>query len=248
MKLKVIGSGSRGNCYIFQNNAEALILEAGVNISEIKKALHFSFQTVVAAVVSHEHLDHSKSIADLIQMGVDVYTSRGTMRALELPVNHHRLHTIKEGEVFQAGNFKIMPFAIQHDCAEPLGFIINHAETGNVLFITDSFYVKDRFKNIHNILIEANFCQTIIDKKVAAGASPEFLRNRIFKSHMSLATCKQTLLANDLSKVRNIVLIHLSDSNSDAARFKKEIEAITGKVVHIAENGYAIKNFSKTAF
>lgn len=248
MKLKVIGSGSRGNCYIFQNNAEALILEAGVNITDIKKALNFSFKQVVAAVVSHEHLDHSKSIQDLMQMGVDVYTSRGTMRALELPVNHHRLHTIVAGEIFTVGNFKIMPFAIEHDCAEPLGFIINHPETGNVLFITDSFYVKDTFKNIHNILIEANYCQSIIDKKMREGASPEFLRNRIFKSHMSLATTKQTLLANDLTKVRNIVLIHLSDSNSDAARFKKEIEAITGKVVHVAENGYTIENFSKTSF
>lgn len=248
MKLKVIGSGSKGNCYIFQNNAEALILEAGVNINEIKKALNFSFKTVVAAVVSHEHLDHSKSIPELMQMGVDVYTSRGTMRALEMPVNHHRLHTIKEGEVFQVGNFKILPFAIEHDCAEPLGFIINHAETGNVLFITDSFYVKDRFKNIHNILIEANFCQSILDKKVADGASPEFLRNRIFKSHMSLATCKQTLTANDLSRVRNIVLIHLSDSNSDAERFKQEVEDITGKKVFVADAGMTIENFSKTAF
>jgi ribonuclease BN (tRNA processing enzyme) len=117
-----------------------------------------------------------------------------------------------------------------------------------VLFITDSFYVKDKFKNIHNVLIEANYCQTIIDKKVKDGASPEFLRNRIFKSHMSLATCKQTLLANDLSKVRNIVLIHLSDSNSDAARFKTEIENITGKQVFIADAGMTIENFSKTAF
>lgn len=248
MKLKVIGSGSRGNCYIFQNNSEVLILECGVAISEIKKALSFSFSTVVAAVVSHEHNDHSKSIPDLLQMGVNVYTSRGTMRALELPVNHHALHTIKANEVFSVGNFKIWPFPIEHDCAEPLGFIINHPETGNVLFITDSFYVKDTFKNIHNILIEANFCQTIIDKQVAEGASPEFLRNRIFKSHMSLATCKKTLLANDLSKVKNIVLIHLSDSNSDARRFKKEIEDLTGKRVHVAENGYTIENFSKTAF
>ncbi len=248
MRLKIVGTGSRGNCYIFQNADEALILEAGMNITEIKKALNFSFKAVVAAVISHEHLDHAKSIPDLLHIGVEVYCSRGTMRALGLQVNHHRLHTIKEGEIFSVGNFKIIPFKLEHDCAEPLGFIINHAETGNILFITDSFYVKDRFKNIHNILIEANFCQAIIDKKVAAGASPEFLRNRIFKSHMSLATCKQTLLANDLSKVRNIVLIHLSDSNSDAARFKKEIEDITGKVVHVGDNGYTIENFNKTAF
>jgi phosphoribosyl 1,2-cyclic phosphodiesterase len=141
-------------------------------------------------------------------------------RELKLNVDHHRLKTIRAGEIFRVGNFKVLPFKIQHDVAEPLGFIINHAETGNVLFITDSYYVSDTFRNIHNIIIEANFSQEIIDRKVKEGASPEFLRNRIFKSHMSLETCKKTLKANDLSKVHHIVLIHLSDGNSNAKHFK----------------------------
>ena len=132
--------------------------------------------------------------------------------------------------------------------AEPLGFIINHPECGNVLFITDSFYVKDTFKNIHNIIIEANYSQEIIDERVSKGASPDFLRNRIFKSHMSLETCKKTLLANDLSKVQNIVLIHLSDGNSNAAQFQSTIEGATGKKVAVADAGIIIENFNKQAF
>ena len=248
MQLTIIGSSSHGNCYLLENETDCLIIECGVNIAQIKQALGFSFKRVAGCILTHEHNDHSKSVVDLMKLVVNVYTSRGTMRALALDVNHHRLHTIKAKEVVNVGPFKVMPFATKHDVAEPLGFIINHPECGNVLFITDSYYVTDTFKNIHNVIIEANFSQAIIDERVRRGASPDFLRNRIFKSHMSLETCKQTLLANDLSKVHNIVLIHLSDGNSNATEFKKEIEGVTGKQVHVADAGIIIENFNKTAF
>jgi phosphoribosyl 1,2-cyclic phosphodiesterase len=248
MNLIILGSSSKGNCYLLCSESEVLIIECGVNISEIKKALNFSFAKVVGCVLTHEHMDHAKSAKEMMQMGINLYTSRGTIRSLALDVNHHRLKTIKAGEAVQIGSFKILPFKTQHDVAEPLGFIINHPETGNILFITDSFYVENTFRNLHNVIIEANFSQEIIDEKVRNGASPEFLRNRIFKSHMSLETCKKTLKANDLSKVNNIVLIHLSDGNSNATQFREEIEGLTGKNVHVADAGIIIENFNKQAF
>lgn len=248
MRLKILGSSSKGNCYILENDSEALIIECGINMHEIKKALNFSFAKVAGCLLTHEHGDHAKYVKDLLLVGIGVYTSRGTVRALELPIDHHRLNIIKAGEVFQVGSFKVLPFKVQHDVAEPLGFIINHPETGNILFITDSFYVSDTYKNIHNIIIEANFSQEIIDRKVKDGAGLEFLRNRIFKSHMSLETCKATLKANDLSKVNNIVLIHLSDSNSNAILFRQEIEATTGKKVYVADEGLIIENFNRSRF
>src|SRR4051794_9941700 len=110
MQLSILGSSSSGNCYILENESEALIIECGVNIFEIKKALNFSFAKVAGCVVTHEHGDHAKSINEIMKMGVNVYTSRGTMRALGLQVSHHRLNTIKAGELFQVGLFKIIPF------------------------------------------------------------------------------------------------------------------------------------------
>lgn len=248
MQLKILASSSKGNCYILTNASETLIIECGVKIDDIKKALNFSYKNVAGCLVTHEHADHSKCIKDLMNAGVNIYTSRGTMEALELGLDHHRLNTLKAGEIAAVGNFKILPFKVQHDAAEPLGFVINHPETGNVVFITDSLYVENTFKNIHNIIIEANFSQEIIDDRLRQGSSPDFLRNRVFKSHMSLATCKATLKANDLSKVHNIVLIHLSDGNSNAAQFKQEVEACTGKQVHVADAGIIIENFNKTPF
>ena len=74
----------------------------------------------------------------------------------------------------------------------------------------------------------------ILRENMAAGLVAPELKNRLLKSHMSLETCKEFLKANDLSRVQEIWLIHLSDGNSDSARFKREIQALTGKAVTIA--------------
>jgi len=52
---------------------------------------------------------------------------------------------------------------------------------------------------------------------------------------MELETTKTALTAQDLSQVQNIILTHLSDQNSDEARFVDEVKAITGKPVYAAK-------------
>lgn len=235
MKLKVISTGSKGNAYILSNDNEALLIEAGVNIKEIKQALDFDLSKVVGCIVTHEHLDHAKAAFDVARLGIDVYCSLGTMKARSLGVVN-RVKRIKSREVFTAGNFKIMPFDVKHDANEPLGFLIEHPDCGKTLFLTDTYYCKYTFPGLNNILIEANYSKEIIDKKFGPDSEKEFLRNRILQSHFSLANCKDMLSANDLSKVNNIVLIHLSDSNSDEKQFVKEVTELTGKNVCAAVN------------
>lgn len=65
-------------------------------------------------------------------------------------------------------------------------------------------------------------------------SAPDSLKKRIKRNHMSLESCKDFLGRSDLSTVRRIMLIHLSAGRSDAARFKREIAALTGKEVVIA--------------
>lgn len=245
MKLKIINSGSVGNCYIFENATSALIVECGVAFKEVKQALNFNMRKVVGCLVTHEHLDHCKALDEVIAAGIDVYTSQGTIEASGL--KSHRLHPIKSGNQFSIGDFTIMPFDVKHDAKEPLGFLIQHADCGKVLFVTDAYFVEYTFKGLNNILVEANYGREIMAKRFMAGELNGFLKDRVVQSHMSLETCKNLLKANDLKAVNNIVLIHLSDSNSDAELFKKEVRELTGKSVHVAlkntEIDFTIKPF-----
>lgn len=247
MQLTIINSNSSGNAYVLHNQEETLLIECGVRIDRIKEAIGFNVKRVVGCIVTHEHKDHCKAIFDVMNYGINVYASHGTHQAIG-SIGKHRARTVAKGKEVIIGGFKILPFDVKHDCAEPLGFLINHRETGSVLFLTDSYYTEYTFGKLHNVIIEANYCETILERKLSDGTSPKFLRDRVIESHMSLQTCKQTLVANDLTQVNNIVLIHLSDSHSDARRFKKEVEQITGKRVHVADAGLTIDNFNKQPF
>ena len=243
MTLKVLGSSSRGNCYILENDSEALILEAGVKFADVQRALNFNIGKIVGCLLSHEHKDHAGHISEFPRF-VPLFASKGTMEKTHPSPN---LRAVKANTQLSAGNFKILPFAAKHDAADPLGFFINHPETGNVLFATDTYYLPCTFSNLSNILLEANYRWDILEENTRKGSISLAQRNRTLQSHLSYETCLKTLLANDLSKVNNIVLIHLSNDNSNAVDFQQGIRKATGKTTHVADKGLVI-NFNKTPF
>ena len=128
-----------------------------------------------------------------------------------------------------------------------MGFLIHHPECGNVLFLTDTFYCPFKFRNLNQLIIECNFSEDILEENLISGKVHPSVVRRVQESHMSLEILKDLLLANDLSQVNNIVLIHLSSQNSNAEMFQSEITALTGKSVSIAEKGLEI-NFDKQPF
>lgn len=241
MKLTVLGSGSRGNCYLLQNKKETLILECGLPYKVILKGLDFNLMNVEGCLVSHEHKDHSKAIKELISNGIDVYSSGGTLKAID--AGNYRVQVIKSENQIPIGDFTILPFEIQHDAVEPLGFLIQHSDIGKLLFITDSYYCKYNFTELNYIMIECNYSMDIVNENFEKGLIHPVLRDRLLKSHFSLDNVKEFLRAIDLSQVKEIVLLHLSDRNSDGERFKTEIERLTGKPTYIADKGLEIGLF-----
>jgi len=245
MKLICLGSSSSGNCYLLKGKTETLIIEAGVNLKEIKHGLQLG--EVVGCLLTHEHGDHSKSVKGLMKLGVKVYSSLGTLKALKLGILGRKAVKMQENIKYIIGQFKVTPYQVEHDCKQPFMYIIEHAECGKVLFITDAVYVPYVFNDLNNIIIEANYSDLIVDRNIESGRLPLLVRNRLLNSHMSLETCKQFLMANDLTNVQNIVLIHLSDGNSNAKQFKREIKELTGKNIFIASKGLKI-DFNKEPF
>lgn len=239
MELTVINSNSAGNAYILSNERETLLIECGVTFTTIKQALNFNLKNVVGCIVTHDHGDHSKGIEGVMAAGINVYATEGTHRALGTYESHRAIVTFSHDK-FWIGGFLIRPFDVQHDVAEPVGYLIEHIDCGKILFLTDSNYCKYTFTGLNNIIIEANH-------DVALITDAKFLRDRVIKSHMSLATCKEMLGANDLSAVQKIVLIHLSERNSNAKDFKFQVEQQTGKQVFVATPGLKV-SFNKTPF
>jgi phosphoribosyl 1,2-cyclic phosphodiesterase len=232
IEILPLASGSQGNCYYITDGSSPLLLECGIPFREIQKGLHFRVSEVAVCLVSHEHQDHSKAVRDVMKAGIDCYMSAGTAEALG--ISGHRLHIIQARQQFQLGSWAVLPFETQHDAAEPLGFLLANQYGEKLLYATDTFYIRYRFRGLTHIMIETNYSMDILKRNVEAGLVEPALKTRILKSHFSLENVKKFLQANDLSKVQEIWLLHLSDGNSNSERFKREVKEISGKPVYIA--------------
>lgn len=225
INITAYASSSRGNMYRLYDGASSLLLECGLPIREVKKALNHKLHDIDAVLLSHEHMDHAKAAQDIMKAGIDLYCSKGTAEALTL--SGHRLHLIPPLRQFKVGSWVILPFETQHDAQEPLGFLIQNGSE-KILFCTDSFYCRYRFVGLTALMIECNY-----SKKTLSDDLHPAQRKRLLRSHMSLETLLKFLAANDLSAVREIHLLHLSDGNSDEQMFKEAVQGATGIPTYI---------------
>lgn len=232
IQFRPLASGSSGNAYHVSDGHTELLIECGINFRDIQKALNFKTSNLAGCLITHEHKDHTKGLKDVLRAGIDVYASQGTID--QEGIKHHRLKPIQAKKQFEIGTWKVLPFDVEHDVAEPLGFLLMNQEGEKLLFATDTYYVRYKFKGLTHIAVECNYSLDILEENIAAGIVPEIMKKRLLRSHFSLENVKEFLKANDLSKVQEIHLLHLSNNNSDERRFKSEIQKLTGKPVYLA--------------
>ncbi len=232
IEITSLASGSTGNCYRVSDGRTPLLLECGIPFRVIQRGLDFRVSELAGVLVSHEHKDHCKAVKDIMKAGIDCYMTQGTTEALGL--SGHRVHIVKPLEPFTLNTWTILPFETQHDAKEPVGFLLANQTGDKLLFATDTYYIKYRFDELTHIMVECNYALNILRENVDAGLVDAAQKNRILRSHFSLENVKAMLKANDLSRVREIYLLHMSGDNSDAARFKREIEELTGLPVYVA--------------
>lgn len=228
MDIQVIASGSKGNCYTISTGKTTLMLECGISYREIQKALNFDLSSIKACLITHEHKDHCKAYKDLLKRGIPLGMSQGTKESLD--INTGRIIELETRKEIIIGDFKVKPFDVVHDCKEPLGFQIESLVTKErLVFFTDTMYSKYTFKEIDYYMVECNYTE---DKLNTNRGENRWL-NRVKKSHMSLETLVEFFKATDLSKTKEIYLMHLSDTNSDYEWILKTIRETTGKIVRI---------------
>ena len=147
MKLTVLASGSSGNGYLLEGRNSALVIECGVKPAEMFKRTGVRPGKIAGCLVSHEHGDHAAYVDMYAAMGLRIYASRGTIEQSIRPGSLARFHILVPMESKVIGEFIVRPFDVRHDAAEPLGFVVEHAEMGRMLFVTDTRMVPYTFKS-----------------------------------------------------------------------------------------------------
>ena len=229
--IKTLASGSNANCTFITDGITPLLLDAGLPVKRLRKDLDFGLSTVAGVLVTHSHNDHSRGVEGLLGAGIDCHMRSETAEALNI-VGHHRLHIVAPKTPFSVGSWRFIAFDTPHDVPN-LGYVLSSGDE-RVLYLTDTPFCPVRIPGLTRILIETNYDLSILKENVKAGKVDPAVKHRVLHNHLSLSTAKGFFRANDLSRVREIVLLHLSDDNSSAVQFKREVAALTGKLVRIA--------------
>lgn len=210
----------------------SLMIEAGIKVKDaLRRGANFS--TTKGLLVTHEHGDHAKYVQDVLLSGrFDLWASQGTIEALGID---RRAHVLKANQQQAISDWIVKPFATVHNhptapAKEPLGFLILSPSGKKIVFMTDTNYGQMCFSGVTHWLVECNHDPELVRQS----NYPKSVQDRIIKTHMGIDACKLFFQNAELSKTEEIHLIHLSDSNSDAAKFKRDIEEITSKQVFIA--------------
>ena len=245
MELICLGSSSKGNCYILKSSTDSLIVECGLPLIEMKKAIDFNIGSVAGCVVSHQHRDHSKYLPEYLKCGIHVLTLADVFDSFNLK---HRAfcQEIQPMHGYMVGGFKVIALPVVHD-VPCLGFVIEHSEMGKLLFITDTMMLEYRIAGLSHIMIEANYSDELLEDAISTGHTVSSTRERLLESHMEIKTTEQILRTTDLSAVNEVVLLHLSGRNSDNEQFRTRIKKAVGKPVYVASPSFQL-DFSKSPY
>lgn len=235
LTFEPLASSSAGCSYVLRRGDLApLLIDAGLPFKEIQRALNFQLSGIAGCLVSHAHGDHAKAAYDLMRNGVDVYASRECLEQCATLVSVFA-NEVKPETAFRVGPWRVRPFAAVHDLPGTLGFYIwPHGERERFLYLTDSAYSPYRFEGLTHIAVECNYSAEIMRDNALRGDISADRFKRTTRTHMSLERLLDMLAANDLSKVQEIHLLHLSDANSDEEAFAAAVRRATGCPVYVA--------------
>ena len=119
---------------------------------------------------------------------------------------------------FDLGELRVEPFAVPHDAAAPVGFVL-HGEGLRIGFATDLGHVtdvvRDRLRGCHVQMIESNHDEAMLHQ----GRYPRSLKDRVSGrlGHLSNREAAEGLAETVDGECRAVVLLHLSEHNNTPA-------------------------------
>jgi phosphoribosyl 1,2-cyclic phosphodiesterase len=215
IRLAVLGSGSGGNATLVEGGGACVLVDAGFSCRGLVQRLRYAGvepEALDAVLVTHEHADHVGGAAAFAEsFGVPVFCTRGTARAAGLL----NTNSFEAGRPFAVERLEITPFAVPHDAADAVGFVLE-AEGLRVGYATDLGHspqaVRDGLRECDLLVIESNHDVGLL----RAGPYPQSVKDRVLSRHGHLDNEAAADLLCDVSEGRTqtIVLAHLSETNN----------------------------------
>jgi phosphoribosyl 1,2-cyclic phosphodiesterase len=233
MRYAALASGSKGNCHALSDGERTLLVDAGLSLLQIRQrleALSWDPASIQALALTHEHSDHIAALPVILRRTAwTILATADTRRAVEhargVQIPAQRWIELKAGQPLDWSGWRILPFAIPHDAADPVAYRVEAPGTASAV-VTDlghpTALVADHLQDLDLLVLEANHDVDMLRE----GDYPPQLKARILSrvGHLSNAAMAELLARIWSPRLQHLVLAHLSESNNhpDLARFAAE--------------------------
>ncbi len=232
MRFCVLGSGSKGNATFVESGQTRILIDAGFSGKEIERRLAeigVGAESLSALLITHEHGDHVKGAAILSRrFRLPVFVNGATLAAAG-PVfdNLPQCLAFVTGQTFLFQDFQIHPFALSHDAADPVGFLLNNGrlfmgyctDTGQV-----SRLMQHRLSNCHGLVLECTHDPDLLRN----GPYPPSLQQRVRGKTGHLANVEAAGFLREIlhDGLEHVVLSHLSETNNRPHLAQEAVAAV----------------------
>jgi len=227
VSIRVLASGSKGNCTLVASATTRLLIDAGLSCRELLRRLALCGEeaaSVDAILITHEHADHIAGLRVLARrLKIPVYITAATYQeyqrcardAAGQRVSLDRREVFQSGRSFQVGDISVMPFTIPHDAVDPVGFTFC-VEGSKLGICTDLGYlpasVRDQLRGCQVLMIESNHDLELL----RGGPYPWSVKQRVMSrvGHLSNDALADFLTTDYDGVAEFLILAHLSEQNN----------------------------------
>lgn len=218
LRVQSLGSGSSGNAFLIDHGPSSFLLDCGVGIrtiTRIMKDRQRSIADLDAVLITHEHIDHIRTLPQVLGRDIPVIASRGTYENTRIPDGQWQ--PISSSAPVTIGGASIRALEVDHDAAEPCGFLIE-LPTAAVTILTDlgswREALLDPLLASDLIVLESNHDLEMLRR----GPYPPHLKRRVASAvgHLSNETSGAVLadVARRGTRSPDVWLAHLSATNN----------------------------------
>jgi len=217
VRLRVLGSGSGGNSLAVRAGGTLMLVDLGFSHKEVAKRLAecgVDIGEVSAVLFTHDHSDHCKGVATFHRRhpSVPLFANGDTADAIAaLSGVNDGWAIFENGEPFEVGDFTVTAFAVPHDAADPVGYLIE--ADGSSLFVgTDlgmvTTNVRVAFAHATCAILEANHDPILLEESDRPVSLKQRIRGRT--GHLSNEDAVSLLLDTNPPSLKALLLGHIS--------------------------------------
>lgn len=234
MHYAALASGSKGNCHAFSDGERTLLIDAGINLKQIRLRLDelgWDPEQVQAVAFTHEHSDHVAALPVILRRTHwRILATPDTLAATGAEVPPSRWIPLRAGQRLDWEGWSLLPFAVPHDAADPVAYRVECRGFAGAV-VTDlghpTALVADHLQDLDHLSLESNHDVDMLRE----GTYPPQLKTRILSriGHLSNPACAELLARVRSPRLATVVLAHLSEQNNvpELARFTAS-EALKG--------------------